>query len=60
MKKIIEFINKEYKTEITLNNYKMTKYTITVDLNCKEKDIEIIKKLLSDNLNIKKDNIIIS
>ena len=60
MKKIIEFINKEYKTDITLNNYKMTKYTITVDLNCKEKDIEIIKKLLSDNLNIKKDNIIIS
>ena len=50
MKKIIEFINKEYKTEITLNNYKMTKYTITVDLNCKEKDIEIIKELLSDNL----------
>lgn len=60
MKKLIEFINKEYKTDITLNNYKITKYTLTVDLNCKEKDIEIIKKLLSDNLNIKKDNIIIS
>ena len=59
LKKIIEFINKEYKSNISLVSYQRSKYFLTVDLECDEEDVVIIKKLIKDNINVKEENIII-
>ena len=60
LQKIIKFINKEYKVEVKLLNVSKTDTDLTIYLNCNEKDLPIVKKLLIKNLGIKEENIVIN
>ena len=60
LNKLIKFINEEYKMSVSLIDYKKGTHYLTVNLSCKDEDIEIVKRIISKNLNIKPENIIIS
>ena len=60
VEKLINFVNKEYNTHITLINLEKNKYSIKVELQCNNEDSIIIKELLLKNLDINEQNIIIT
>ena len=57
--RLIEFVNKEYDTNIVLVNLVKNKYFLNIELKCKSDDVDVIKKLLMENLDIKEENITI-
>ena len=59
LNKLIEFINKEYNSNLKLIEFKKNNYIMSVRISCNESDTKIIKSLISHNLNIKEENIII-
>jgi hypothetical protein len=58
--KLIDFVNKEYNTNVKLIDFEKNKFYITVNLKCDNQDSLIIKELLMKNLNIKENNITIT
>lgn len=60
LNKLVNFINKEYDCNVKLLSYKRVNLDIIVYLSSNDKDIEIIKKMLVQNLKISQENIIIS
>ena len=59
LSKLIEFINSEYNINLKLIDFNKYNYVMSLRLSCEEKDVLIVKKIISDNLNIEKENIII-
>ena len=57
LNKIIEFLNTEYMTNITLDNYFKTDDELIIGITCQESDIKLIEKLLFNNFEIDKDNL---
>lgn len=57
LNKLINFLNKEYKTNVELHSFTKDPYYLTVNLKCAEKDSHIIKQTIGKSLNIKEENI---
>lgn len=58
--KILNFINKENKTNITLTNLIKKDNHLEIYLSCSENDIKIVKQILLKNLKISEKDIIIT
>ena len=60
LKKLIEFVNKEYKLDVKLVNIIKTDEFLNINLTCSSNDTMILKELLIKNLSVKEHNIIIN
>ncbi len=60
LKKLISFVNKEYKTNVELIDFTKSNYFLVVNLSCRQSDIDTVKSLISKNLGVKEENIVIN
>ena len=59
LNKLVEFVNKEYQSNIKLISFAKDNKDMNIKLSGSDKELKLIKSLVAKNLNIKEENIII-